>query len=80
MKGKWNIPGCHDRERESFNKLLDAGFLDVFRELYPDKIQYSWWSFFERLGLRKDNDGFRLDYFLISDFMRPMVIDTIIWD
>ena len=58
--------GFSDEERESFGKLLDAGFTDTFRYLFPDATgAYSWWSY--RFNARKNNAGWRIDYFLVSD-------------
>lgn len=58
--------GFTDEEREKFGKLLDAGFTDTFRHLYPDKEGiYSWWSY--RFNDRKNNAGWRIDYFLVSN-------------
>ena len=58
--------GFSDEERESFTTLLDAGFTDTFRHLYPDVTGiYSWWSY--RFNARKNNAGWRIDYFIVSD-------------
>ena len=58
--------GFSDEERESFGKLLDAGFTDTFRYLYPDVTgAYSWWSY--RFNARKNNAGWRIDYFIVSN-------------
>lgn len=58
--------GFSDEERESFGKLLDAGFVDTFRERHPDlEGAYSWWSY--RFRARQNNAGWRIDYFLVSD-------------
>lgn len=58
--------GFSDEERESFGKLLDAGFTDSFRYLHPDKTgAYSWWSY--RFNARRNNAGWRIDYFLVSN-------------
>ena len=58
--------GFSDEERESFTKTLDAGFTDTFRHLNPDATGiYSWWSY--RFNARKNNAGWRIDYFLVSD-------------
>ena len=58
--------GFTDEEREKFGKMLDAGFTDTFRHLYPDKEGiYSWWSY--RFNARKNNAGWRIDYFLVSN-------------
>ncbi len=58
--------GFSDEERESFSKLLDAGFTDSFRSLYPNlEGAYSWWSY--RMRARERNAGWRIDYFLVSN-------------
>jgi len=58
--------GFSDEERESFSKLLDNGFTDTFRYLYPDKTgAYSWWSYM--FQARQKNAGWRIDYFLVSN-------------
>ena len=58
--------GFSDQEREGFTRLLDAGFTDSFRKLYPDREDaYSWWSY--RMRARERNVGWRIDYFLVSD-------------
>ena len=59
-------PGFSDQERGKFGELLDAGFVDSFRYLHPDERQYSWWSY--RFRARERNIGWRIDYFLVSDF------------
>ena len=58
--------GFSDEERESFTRLLDAGFTDTFRARHPDLAgAYSWWSY--RFNARKNNAGWRIDYFLVSN-------------
>lgn len=58
--------GFSDQERESFGKLLDSGFTDTFRCLFPDVTgAYTWWSYM--FNARKNNAGWRIDYFLVSD-------------
>jgi len=57
-------PGFHPRERAWMDKFLKAGFLDTFRNKYPDKVEYSWWSY--RAGARARNVGWRIDYFCVS--------------
>ena len=58
--------GFSDEERAKFTELLDAGFTDTFRRLYPDLTgAYSWWSY--RFNARANNAGWRIDYFLVSD-------------
>jgi len=61
--------GFTDEERASFSALLEAGFLDTFRELHPDGGHYSWWSYMGRA--REKNIGWRIDYFGISKRLRP---------
>lgn len=57
--------GFTDQEREKFQLLLDAGFLDTFRYFYPEQTNiYSWWSY--RFKAREKNAGWRIDYFLAS--------------
>ncbi|MCQ2433536.1 MAG: exodeoxyribonuclease III [Clostridia bacterium] len=61
--------GFTDEERGKMTELLSAGFLDSFRELYPDaKDAYSWWSY--RFKARERNTGWRIDYFLISEDLK----------
>ena len=58
-------PGFSDEEREKFSLLLEAGFTDTFRHLYPHREQaYSWWSY--RMRARERNVGWRIDYFVTS--------------
>ena len=58
--------GFSDEERESFGKLLNCGFTDSFRYLYPDVTgAYTWWSYM--FNARANNAGWRIDYFLVSD-------------
>lgn len=62
--------GFSDEERGKFTKLLDAGFVDTFRSTHPDLAgAYSWWSY--RFNARKNNAGWRIDYFLVSDALAP---------
>ncbi|MDR1521670.1 MAG: exodeoxyribonuclease III [Streptococcaceae bacterium] len=58
--------GFTPQERSKFTELLNAGFTDTFRHLYPDVSGvYSWWSY--RFNARKNNAGWRIDYFLTSN-------------
>ena len=67
--------GFSDEERESFGKLLDAGFTDTFRHLHPDATGiYSWWSY--RFNARKNNAGWRIDYFVTSDRLKDNITAT----
>ena len=70
--------GFSDEEREAFGKLLDCGFRDTFRTLYPDTVKYSWWSY--RFNARKNNAGWRIDYFVVSDRLMENVSDSMIFD
>lgn len=57
--------GFSDQERQKMGQLLDAGFVDSFRQLYPQRTgAYSWWSY--RFNARKNNAGWRIDYFIVS--------------
>lgn len=70
-------PGFSDEERGKFTELLEAGFTDSFRALYPDKTDaYSWWSY--RAAARERNVGWRIDYFVVSDRLRDNIRDAYI--
>jgi exodeoxyribonuclease-3 len=70
--------GFSDEERDSFSKLLDTGFTDSFRFLYPDATgAYTWWSYM--FQARQKNAGWRIDYFLVSDRMADQVRATPIY-
>lgn len=58
-------PGFSDEERQAMTKLLNSGFIDVYRKKYNDKIEYTWWSY--RAKARENNVGWRIDYFVISE-------------
>lgn len=67
--------GFSDEEREKMTKLLNSGFTDSFRYLYPDKEGiYSWWSY--RFNARKNNAGWRIDYFITSNSIKDKIIDS----
>ena len=71
--------GFTDEERGKFDELLNAGFIDTFRFLYPDKENiYSWWSNFR--NARKNNSGWRIDYFLISERIKDKISAATIED
>ena len=57
--------GFTDEERGKFSELLASGFSDTFRSLYPDKVEYSWWSYM--FQARQKNVGWRIDYFVVSN-------------
>lgn len=61
--------GFTDEEREKFSTLLNSGFIDTFRYFYPDLTgSYSWWSY--RFNARKNNAGWRIDYFVVSESLK----------
>lgn len=65
--------GFSDEERASFGALLEAGFTDTFRYLYPEQTgAYSWWSY--RFNARKNNAGWRIDYFLTSNALQNQIL------
>ena len=71
--------GFSDEERGKFSDLLAAGFTDTFRTLHPDTTgAYSWWSY--RFNARKNNAGWRIDYFLVSDGIADKVEDASIYN
>ncbi len=71
-------PGYSDEERAKFNMLLDSGFSDSFRALYPEKRDaYTWWSY--RANARMNNSGWRIDYFVVSARLMGKVEDSLIF-
>lgn len=69
-----NNAGYTPQEREKFQELLTAGFVDTYRMLYPDKVEYSWWSYMFKA--RERNVGWRIDYFLLSEFAKDKINDA----
>ena len=70
--------GFSDEERESFGKLLSAGFTDTFRYLHPDATgAYTWWSYM--FNARANNAGWRIDYFLVSNRIADKITATPIY-
>lgn len=68
-------PGFTDEERGKFSELLKAGFVDTFRHFYPElRDIYSWWSY--RFKSREKNTGWRIDYFLASERLRPQLVSA----
>jgi exodeoxyribonuclease III len=63
--------GFTDEERSKMTQLLSNGFTDTFRMLHPEQITYSYWSY--RFRAREKNAGWRIDYFLISDRLKPQL-------
>ena len=66
--------GYSIQERTKFNELLKTGFIDTYRYLYPEKIEYSWWSY--RFNARANNAGWRIDYFIVSNEIKELIIDA----
>lgn len=73
-----NNAGFTDEEREKMTKLLEAGFTDSFRYLYPEKLdQYTWWSYMGRA--REKNIGWRIDYFIVSNDIKNKIKEALIY-
>ena len=69
--------GYSIQERNQFSSLLQAGFIDTFRYLYPNRVGiYSWWSY--RFRARENNAGWRIDYWLVSEELKDRIIDSTI--
>ena len=69
--------GFSDEERDAFSQLLDNGFIDTFRYLYPDVTgAYSWWSYM--FNARQNNAGWRIDYFVVSNRLASAIVDATI--
>ncbi len=69
-----NNAGFTDQERQKMTELLDDGFIDTFRLLHPDEVTYSWWSY--RFHARQKNAGWRIDYFLASERLKPAIVSA----
>ena len=68
--------GFSDEERGKFTDLLACGFADTFRTLYPERVEYSWWSYMRKA--REKNVGWRIDYFVVSERLMPRIKDSFI--
>ena len=67
--------GFSDEERAKFSEVVANGFIDTFRHFHPDAVgRYSWWSY--RFNARKNNAGWRIDYFLVSDALKDALVDA----
>lgn len=69
--------GFTNEEREKMTELLNVGFIDSYRYLYPEKIEYSWWSYMGHA--REKNVGWRIDYFIVSNDFRENIKDATIY-
>ena len=70
--------GFTQKEIDGLDAYTQSGFIDSFRHLHPDKVQYTWWSF--RGGARQRNVGWRIDYFLVSQRAKDNIKDAFIMD
>lgn len=61
-------------ERAWIDKFIENGYIDIFRKLYPDKVEYSWWSY--KFKARERNAGWRIDYFFVSDNLLQEIEDA----
>lgn len=77
-KANSKTSGFLPKERKFVDKYLGHGFVDVFRYLYPELVQYSWWTY--RQNARPRNIGWRLDYYLVSESLLPRINDVVIND
>lgn len=75
-KSNETTSGFLPEERAWITKYLENGFKDAYRELYPDKVEYTWWTY--RFRARDRNIGWRLDYYLVSDSLMEKVKDVVI--
>ncbi len=75
-KANENNSGFLLEEREWVSKYLEQGFVDAYRQIYPEKVEYTWWSVITRA--REKNIGWRLDYFLVSSGMMNKVRDVVV--
>jgi exodeoxyribonuclease III len=71
-----NTSGFMPEERVWVDRYLEHRLVDVFRRLYPDRVQYTWWTY--RMTARQRNIGWRIDYFLVSEGLVPRVRDVVI--
>ena len=69
--------GFTNEERGKMTELLNAGFIDSYRYLYPEKIEYSWWSYMGHA--REKNVGWRIDYFIVSNDFKEKIKDATIY-
>ena len=70
--------GFLPEEREWIDRYLEHNFIDIYRQLYPDRVQYTWWTY--RMGARGRNIGWRLDYYLVSKELVPRITEVEVCD
>jgi exodeoxyribonuclease-3 len=73
-----NTSGFLPEEREWVTQFLDHGFVDIYRQRYPEREQYTWWTY--RANARQRGIGWRLDYFLVSESLVEFIKDVVIHD
>lgn len=73
-KSNKKSPGFTLEEREEFSKTLNRGYIDSYRHFYPDKVIYTWWSYFSKA--RERNVGWRLDYFVVSKKLENKMVNA----
>ena len=69
--------GFTDEERGKMTELLNSGFIDSYRYLYPEKMEYSWWSYMGHA--REKNVGWRIDYFIVSNDIKEKIKNATIY-
>jgi exodeoxyribonuclease-3 len=74
-KANATTSGFLPEERVWIDNYLEHGFVDPFRVLYPERVQYTWWTY--RVGAREKNIGWRIDFFLVSQRLMPSVKDIV---
>jgi len=77
-KSNQGTSGFLPEERAWIDRYLEHGFVDVYRYLYPERVQYTWWTYISKA--RQRNVGWRLDYFLVSKNLLPSVQDVVVHD
>ena len=75
-KSNQKTSGFLPEEREWVQRYIDQGFVDAYRKLYPERVQYTWWTYIS--NARQRGVGWRIDYFLVSDALFPHVKDVVI--
>jgi len=75
-KANQKTSGFLPEERAWIDTYLSHGFVDIYRQKFPDKVEYTWWTYL--MNARRNNVGWRLDYFLISSALAPYVSDVVI--
>jgi exodeoxyribonuclease-3 len=75
-KSNRHTSGFLPEERAWVDRYLEHGLIDAFRALYPQRVQYTWWTYIS--NARQRNVGWRLDYFLVSEVLMPRVRDILV--